>query len=142
MSANGQRNLSMESYPIEAENSKGYTLSWKNLTYTINIGKDNEKEILHGLTGIVKPGSVVAVIGPSGAGKSSFLDALAGRKPGNEISGKIAINGRTNIPIKHVSRYCVQEEALFGNLTVFETLMYAADFNLSKSTPSREKSSW
>ncbi|KAI8893947.1 P-loop containing nucleoside triphosphate hydrolase protein [Globomyces pollinis-pini] len=88
---------------------------------------------------MVSKGSLVAVLGASGAGKSSFLDVLAGRKPSSSISGQVQINGRTDIPIKHASRYCTQEEALFGNLTVHQTLMYAAHFNLPKSTSLVEK---
>jgi len=144
MTANGQTNLAMEvdDHPPAASPQPtpgGYNISWSNLGYTVKQGKKGEKQILTGMSGIVHQGSVVAVLGASGAGKSSFLDVLAGRKLQSDVSGTVEINGRTDIPIRHVSRYCVQEEALFGNLTVQDTLMYAADFNLPKSTPRKEK---
>jgi ABC-type multidrug transport system ATPase subunit len=113
---------------------QGYTLSWSNLSYTVNSG-GAKKQILSNLHGILQPGTVTAVLGASGAGKSSFLDALAGRVPSSLLSGQVAINGSTDIPIRHASRYCTQEEALFTTLTVYETLMYAAHFNLPSSTP-------
>jgi len=140
MARSGGANLGFElegdSQP--SSSSTAYAISWENLGYTVSNGKI-ETEILSSLYGIVYPGSMVAVLGASGAGKSSFLDVLANRKPFADVSGTIAINGRTAIPMKHVSRYCVQEEALYGNLTVHETLMYAADFNLHKSTSRKEK---
>ena len=70
-----------------------------------------------------------------GAGKSSFLDAIAGRKLDSQVSGQVFVNGAENVSMKRVSKYCTQDDALFGNLTVRETLMYSAHFNLPQSTP-------
>ena len=82
----------------------GCTLSWENLSYKVK-----DKQILKNLSGILEPGSILAVVGASGAGKSSFLDILAGRK--TEVSGKVLVNGKS-VSMKHVSRYCTQEDAL------------------------------
>ena len=79
------------------------------------------------------------MIGASGAGKSTFLDVIAGRKASNQLTGNIYVNGRSDVKMKHVSKYCTQEDALFGSLTVGETLRYAADFNLAQSTSREEK---
>ena len=51
-------------------------LSWHNVKYTVElsqgIGKPKkELEILHGLSGAVRPGDMLAIIGGSGAGKVS-----------------------------------------------------------------------
>ena len=83
---------------VPEEKQSGFTLSWNNLTYQVPT-KDGQKTILSGLSGIVEPGSVVAVLGASGAGKSSFLDVLAGRKRLG-VTGEICINGTSEIPIK------------------------------------------
>ncbi|KAJ3272437.1 hypothetical protein HDV01_005506 [Terramyces sp. JEL0728] len=124
---------------LMTEKHQGFTLAWENLGYAVRDKNGKPKTVLSNLSGIVKPGAVVAVLGASGAGKSSFLNTLAGRNPSAQVTGQVYINGRTDISMKHASRYCTQEEALFGNLTVYETLMYAADFNLPDTTPKQRK---
>ena len=39
-----------------------------------------DKEILHGLDLVVKPGEVHAIMGPNGSGKSTLAQVLAGRE--------------------------------------------------------------
>jgi ABC-type multidrug transport system ATPase subunit len=109
---------------------KGFTLAWKDLSFSV-IQNGNEKVLLKSLNGYLRPGSFMAILGASGAGKTTFLDVLAGRKDYGKIAGSILVNGQSHVPMKFVSRYCTQEDALFGNLTVNQTLFYAARFNLS-----------
>lgn len=40
---------------------------------------DAENYILHGITGSVNPGEVLALMGPSGGGKTTLLNILSGR---------------------------------------------------------------
>lgn len=110
----------------------GYTLSWKDLGYAVTNGKTTT-QILQNLNGLITPGSVVAILGASGAGKSTMLDLLAGRKSAANMTGEVLVNGQ-NVSMKGVSRYCTQEDALFGSLTVYETLLFAARFNLPQNT--------
>lgn len=70
-------------------------VSWENLRFEVPDPQDKKapkKVILHGLTGHVKPGELVAVIGPSGSGKSSFLNCIGGRTV-EGVTGKIRFNG-------------------------------------------------
>ena len=68
------------------------TLSFENLSYIIP-GKTN-KQLLTSVSGLVKPGSVLAIMGPSGAGKTTLLDILAGRATKGVITeGNIKLNG-------------------------------------------------
>ncbi|KAL8457417.1 hypothetical protein ACS0TY_035320 [Phlomoides rotata] len=115
-------------------------LEFSSLTYTVikkikNIdGKweKQEADLLHDITGYAPKGCITAVMGPSGAGKSTFLDALAGRIASGSLMGRVAVDGVDVSPslIKRTSAYIMQEDRLFPMLTVYETLMFAADFRL------------
>lgn len=115
-------------------------LEFSSLTYTVikkvkDInGKWEKKEadLLHELTGYAPKGCITAVMGPSGAGKSTFLDGLAGRIASGSLMGRVSLDGVDVSPslIKRTSAYIMQEDRLFPMLTVYETLMFAADFRL------------
>ncbi|KAF0972059.1 hypothetical protein FDP41_009755 [Naegleria fowleri] len=94
--------------------------------------------ILNGIDGIAYPGSILAVMGSSGAGKSSLLNILAGQvKP---TSGKVIINGLiVKQRLKSLVGYVYQEDMFMENLTVRETLRYAALLRLPSSTSYAEK---
>lgn len=49
--------------------------------------KKNEKTILKGVNGYLKPGQMLAIMGPSGCGKSTLLEAIAGRSSAS-ITGR------------------------------------------------------
>ncbi|XP_051115839.1 ABC transporter G family member STR2-like [Andrographis paniculata] len=115
-------------------------LEFSGLTYTvIKNMKDadgrwtkQEADLLHEITGYAPKGCVTAVMGPSGAGKSTFLDALAGRISWESLAGMVSLDGVEVSPslIKRTSAYIMQDDRLFPMLTVYETLMFAADFRL------------
>jgi len=52
-----------------------------------------EKQILHSIHGVVKPGEVMAIMGGSGAGKTSFLDILARKNKAGRVRGEMFVNG-------------------------------------------------
>lgn len=127
----------------------GFTggLEFTSLTYTVvkkqrGAGGEWEKkdvDLLHEITGYAPKGCVTAVMGPSGAGKSTFLDALAGRIA--SLDGRVALDGVEMSPslIKRSSAYVMQDDRLFPMLTVYETLMFAADFRLGSSVSAADK---
>ncbi|KAG9293835.1 hypothetical protein G9A89_019173 [Geosiphon pyriformis] len=115
------------------------SLTWQNLSYTITNSKTKEKQnIIEGVSGIVKPGEVMAIMGPSGAGKSTLLDLLAGRKDPKAVSGQILLNGRPG-EVKYVSTYVMQDDALMGVLTVRENIQFAADLCFPSSYTPQER---
>ncbi|EGZ21836.1 ABC transporter-like protein [Phytophthora sojae] len=105
------------------------TLSWRNLTYTVDVKKstkhpDGKKTILTKVTGRCAPGELTAVMGPSGSGKTTLLDILADRISSGTIEGSISLNGeKRNVrTFRAVSSYVAQEDSLMGSFTVLETL--------------------
>ncbi|KAG6966149.1 hypothetical protein JG688_00006893 [Phytophthora aleatoria] len=123
-----------------------FTLSWSNLSYTVNIKKktpkhpDGKKAILTNVTGRCAPGELTAVMGPSGSGKTTLLDILADRISSGVISGDIFLNGETrNLKtFRAVSSYVAQEDSLLGSFTVRETLEMAAKLSLPSSITHHE----
>jgi len=96
---------------------------------TTNQNKET-KLLLNNARGIARPGRILAIMGPSGAGKSTLLDTLAGRIPAQkniEIQGTILANGEYPGSGSHRNQaYLVQDPVFFSQLTVYETLLFAA----------------
>jgi ABC-type multidrug transport system ATPase subunit len=81
-------------------------------------------------------------MGGSGAGKSTLLNTLAGRIAQNTVlTGDILIDGHERNPSNWQIQcaYVEQDDVLFSNLTVFETLLYSARLRLSASLSKEEK---
>ncbi|CAN1157405.1 ABC transporter G family member STR2 [Linum perenne] len=114
-------------------------LEFTDLTYTVTTKKklegkwvSKDVDLLNKITGYAPKGCITAVMGPSGAGKSTLLDGLAGRIASGSLKGKVSLDGRLMSPglIKRTSAYVMQDDRLFPMLTVYETLLFAADFRL------------
>ncbi|GJJ77880.1 ATP-binding cassette, subfamily G (WHITE), member 2 [Entomortierella parvispora] len=105
------------------------TLMFKNMGYTVG-----GKEVLKQVSGLVKPGQVMAIMGASGAGKTSLLDILARRNKSGTVHGHIYVNGKTisHHEYKRVVGYVDQEDTLMPTLTVYETILYSALLRLPR----------
>ncbi|XP_010262410.1 PREDICTED: ABC transporter G family member 21-like [Nelumbo nucifera] len=127
------------------------TLKFEDVSYSIKIKKSggcwfsapepkpSERTILNGVTGVVQPGDLLAMLGPSGSGKTTLLTALAGRLPG-KFSGSITYNGHTfSGSIKRKIGFVSQDDVLYPHLTVLETLTYAALLRLPNKLTREEK---
>ncbi|XP_062119466.1 ABC transporter G family member STR2-like [Humulus lupulus] len=123
-------------------------LEFSDLTYTVTKKKkvegtweSQEVDLLHQIRGYAPKGSITAVMGPSGAGKSTLLDGLAGRIASGSLMGRVCLDGvvMNASMVKRTSAYIMQEDRLFPMLTVYETLMFAADFRLGSISRTDKK---
>ncbi|XP_059446029.1 ABC transporter G family member 21 [Corylus avellana] len=110
------------------------TLMFDDVAYSISL-----RAVLNGVSGVVRPGELLAMLGPSGSGKTTLLTALAGRFPG-KVSGTITYNGQPfSSSMKRMTGFVTQDDVLYPHLTVLETLTYAALLRLPKELSRQEK---
>jgi ABC-type multidrug transport system ATPase subunit len=112
------------------------TLTWKNLNVyvkhkvagtvdtTTGVWTDKGRQILFNMSGVARPGQLIAIMGASGAGKSTLMNTLTGRnRTGVHIEGGVYVNGRDiGRAITSVSAYVQQDDLFCGTLTVREHL--------------------
>jgi ATP-binding cassette subfamily G (WHITE) protein 2 len=123
------------------------TLSWKNIVYTITQKsgplwnrQSKDKILLNDVSGIVKPGQLLAIMGSTGAGKSTLLDVLVGYKNTGRLDGEILINGEPrNKMFKRMAGYVTQDDCQMDTLTVRETLQFYADLRLPSHITKQER---
>ena len=109
----------------------GPSIEWKDVNYSIK-----DKLILDKITGQVFGGELLAILGPSGSGKTSLLNILADRVTINktaELTGSITICGkdRKELPFKKMVAYVQQEDILYPQMTVFESLVMTSKLRLT-----------
>jgi len=101
-----------------------------------------DKRILDGVSLVIEPSELVALIGPSGSGKSTLLRALGARTAAD--SGSVTLNGvplNTNFEaLKRGIAMIPQREMLHEALTLREALEYTAQLRLPSDTPALERS--
>lgn len=123
-------------------------LTFENVRYTVPVGKGKSKStkvILDGLHGSASSGTMTAIMGPTGSGKTSLLNVLAQRvskKPkGATLTGTLRANGEVinQRHFKRVASYVQQDDAMGAFLTVHETLMVAAHFQLPPDVTKERK---
>ncbi|KAE8890358.1 ABC transporter G family member 35 [Phytophthora fragariae] len=115
-------------------------LAFENLWYSVPMPggkKDEEIDLLKGVSGFALPGTMTALMGSSGAGKTTLMDVIAGRKTGGKIQGKILLNGHpaNDLAIRRCTGYCEQMDIHSDSATVREALIFSAmlrqDANIS-----------
>ncbi|KAH9793699.1 Receptor-like protein 7 [Citrus sinensis] len=122
------------------------TLKFEDIVYKIKMKKGfygsnkkiEEKAILKGITGMVKPGEMLAMLGPSGCGKTTLLTALGGRL--GRINGRITYNGKPfSNQMTRNTGFVTQEDVLSPYLTVTETMVFTALLQLPNRFTEKEK---
>lgn len=100
------------------------------------------KTILNEVSGLAKPGEILALMGPSGSGKTSLLDALAGRSKinsGEIMFNKMKLTTAVMKKLKSKIAYVKQNDIFFTHLTVRDQLTYTALLRLPSSYPRQKK---
>ncbi|CAG5011888.1 unnamed protein product [Parnassius apollo] len=118
--------------------SRPCTLVWRDVSVHVKLKDGKLKRLVNNVSGIAKPGKLVALMGPSGAGKTTLMSALAYRNPvGTITDGEIAMNGLPVGDFMHrESGYMHQDELFVENLTVIEHLSIMARLRMDRRTSS------
>ncbi|KAK7342633.1 hypothetical protein VNO80_25589 [Phaseolus coccineus] len=135
-----------EARHIFGKGNSSVTLKFHDVIYKIKTRKwgflkntVEEKVVLNGVTGMVQPGEILAMLGPSGSGKTTLLAALGG-KLGGKLYGSITYNGKAfSNAMKRNTGFVTQDDVHYPHLTVTETLVFTALLRLPSSLSKKEK---
>ncbi|KAK4320583.1 hypothetical protein Pmani_008587 [Petrolisthes manimaculis] len=97
--------------------------------------QSTEKHILKDVSGVCRPGELLAIMGASGAGKTTLLNVLTHRNNDKlRINGDLFVNGRRVNPDELTSRsaYVQQDDLFIGTLTVREQLIFQAMLRMDR----------
>ncbi|KAF9984142.1 hypothetical protein BGZ65_000928 [Modicella reniformis] len=109
--------------------AKGSVFAWENLNYIVPYKHDpsGQKQLLTNIAGLVKPGTMTALMGSSGAGKTTLLDVLAQRKNIGTVSGTVEVDGEPlRRDFQRTTGYCQQLDVHVPECTVREALQFSA----------------
>ncbi|XP_066979788.1 protein white-like [Macrobrachium rosenbergii] len=139
------------SVPLEprGKGRERLTYSWENLNVYAPVSQRCRKRtpaagkhILRNVTGVCRPGELLAIMGASGAGKTTLLNCLTFRSDQTlKIKGKLYVNGRQVTPNLLTSRsaYVQQEDLFVGTLTVKEQLTFQANLRMGNGVSDRDR---
>ncbi|KAG0222098.1 hypothetical protein BGW42_006899, partial [Actinomortierella wolfii] len=125
--------------------AKGSVFAWENVDYVVPYKADpsGEKQLLNKVAGLVKPGTMTALMGSSGAGKTTLLDVLAQRKNIGKVTGQIEVDG---LPLRRdfqrTTGYCEQLDVHVPECTVREALRFSAYLRQPADVPEEEKNAY
>ncbi|XP_057870440.2 ABC transporter G family member 26 isoform X3 [Cryptomeria japonica] len=128
-------------YRVQNQKPPGIWNQLSNGRQIIGSSHNNQayKSIVNGITGSIAPGQILALMGPSGSGKTTFLKIVGGRLQG-DIKGNITYNDIPyNTALKRRIGYVTQDDILFPQLTVQESLVFAALLRLPNNMSRQQK---
>ena len=101
-----------------------------------NRMQNERKVVLNKIATDIEPGKLTAWMGPSGSGKTSLISVVAGLcKPEDIRHGNILLNGKEGNMIKSYAGVVWQDDLLLSNLTVEETIFFAAKLKTPNHVP-------
>ncbi|KAI9257268.1 ABC-2 type transporter-domain-containing protein [Phascolomyces articulosus] len=121
----------------------GTTFSWQHINYSIPMKGGDAFQILHDVSGIVKPGHLTALMGSSGAGKTTLLDVLARRKTIGKTEGRTYLNNEVLLnDFERITGYVEQTDVHQPANTVREAMQFSAYMRQDASIPKIEKDAY
>ncbi|KAJ2235056.1 ATP-binding cassette transporter snq2 [Coemansia sp. RSA 1722] len=128
-----------EGGPTDEQIIRGTTYTWKDVNYTVPV-KGGERQLLHNVSGYIKPGTMTALMGSSGAGKTTLLDSLSQRKTIGKLEGEMLMNGAPQpVSFRRITGYCEQLDVHNPHATVREALRFSAALRRSARVSSKER---
>ena len=119
---------------------KGIQLDAIDIVKDVKI-KFKTRQISSHVSMSIKPSEFVAFVGGSGAGKSTFMKCISGVD--RPTSGKVLLNGENLYEnyenLKYNIGYVPQDDIVFSNLTLHDTLQYAAKLRMPDNTSAKER---
>ncbi|CAM9949138.1 unnamed protein product, partial [Phaeothamnion confervicola] len=105
-----------------------------------NRNAREKKIVLSHVTGVARHREMMALMGPSGSGKTSLLNVLAQRVNRAAVAGGVYVDGKPLAKaFKRQMGFVFQDELMLWNLTVRETVLFAAKLRLPQSMPEEQK---
>ncbi len=112
----------------------------RDVTKTFNAGQPNEFAAVRGVSLAVNGCGATVITGPSGSGKTTLLLALAGYE--RPSRGGVLLGGEDLLEhygrLRRVLGYVPQDDIMHKELTVAESLYYAARLRLPPDTTDAE----
>ena len=112
----------------------------RDLTFSVSV-KHGRLTLLDGISFALPGNELLAVVGPSGAGKSTLLKALTGEQKAQK--GQVLFNGMDVYEHYEVLRNMIgvvpQNDVIHADLTVRQTLQYAAELRFAKDVSKKER---
>ncbi|TKR61716.1 hypothetical protein L596_028796 [Steinernema carpocapsae] len=157
LAGRGQRKKEILGERVTDE-SAGVTLIWNEISVRVPIvggrgfkmpklpfvtpNNDNMRVVLDRVSGVAKPGELLAIMGGSGAGKTTLLNVLTNIDQKElKKSGTVTINGQplqADI-LKRISAYVQQHDIFIGTLTVREQITFSAKLRLGRRATAEEQ---
>ncbi|KAL4222302.1 ATPase [Mactra antiquata] len=141
-----------EAHHSMVDSMETVTISWENVNVHVKPknraccrGPDPNvvpKHVLRNVYGMVRPGSLVAIIGASGSGKTTLLNTLTSRVNSETLSasGDIKINGiDVGTGIRNISAYVQQDDMFISTMTVKEHLTFRAMLRMDREVNKKRR---